>query len=61
MLTQLNTTRADNSKIETQILELMKAVEVDEGECENIRKQIEEQKQETRADAEESGELCGRA
>jgi predicted nucleic acid-binding Zn-ribbon protein len=46
VLTQLNTTRADNSKIETQILELMKAVEVDEQECENIRKQIEEQKQE---------------
>lgn len=46
VLTQLNTTRADNSKIETQILELMKAVEVDEGECGNIRKQIEEQKQE---------------
>jgi predicted nucleic acid-binding Zn-ribbon protein len=46
VLTQLNTTRADNSKIESQILELMKAVEVDEGECGNIRKQIEEQKQE---------------
>jgi predicted nucleic acid-binding Zn-ribbon protein len=46
VLTQLNTTRADNSKIESQILELMKAIEVDEGECENIRKQIEEQKQE---------------
>jgi len=45
VLTQLNTTRADNSKIESQILELMKAVEVDEGECENIRKQIGEQKQ----------------
>jgi len=45
VLTQLNTTRADNSKIESQILELMKAVEVDEGECENIRRQIEEQKQ----------------
>jgi predicted nucleic acid-binding Zn-ribbon protein len=46
VLTQLNTTRADNSKIEGQILELMKAIEVDEVECENIRKQIEEQKQE---------------
>jgi predicted nucleic acid-binding Zn-ribbon protein len=46
VLTQLNTTRADNSKIESQILELMKSVEVDEGECANIRKQIEEQKQE---------------
>jgi len=46
VLTQLNTTRADNSKIESQILELMKAVDVDEGECQNIRRQIEEQKQE---------------
>jgi len=58
VLTQLNTTRADNSKIESQILELMKAVEVDEGECENIRKQIEEQKQEleqTRKKVESSG------
>lgn len=45
VLTQLNTTRADNSKLEGQILELMKAVETDEAECENIRKQIEEQKQ----------------
>jgi len=45
VLTQLNTTRADNSKLETQILELMKAVETDEAECENIRRQIEEQKQ----------------
>ena len=46
VLTQLNTTRADNSKIETQVLELMKAVDVDQEECANIQKQIEEQKQE---------------
>jgi predicted nucleic acid-binding Zn-ribbon protein len=45
ILTQLNTTRADNSKIESQILDLMKAVETDEAECDSIRKQIEEQKQ----------------
>jgi uncharacterized protein len=45
ILTQLNTTRADNSKIETQILELMKAVEADDEECKKIRTQIEEQKQ----------------
>jgi predicted nucleic acid-binding Zn-ribbon protein len=45
VLTQLNTTRADNTKIENQILDLMKAMETDEAECENIRKQIEEQKQ----------------
>jgi predicted nucleic acid-binding Zn-ribbon protein len=44
VLTQLNTTRADNSKIETQVLELMKTIDVDESECNNIRKQIEEQK-----------------
>lgn len=46
VLTQLNTTKADNSKIENQILELMKAVEADEQECATIRQQIEEQKQE---------------
>jgi len=45
VLTMLNTTKADNSKIETQILELMKAVETDEEECAGIRKQIEDQKQ----------------
>lgn len=45
VLTQLNTTKADNSKIEAQILELMKNMEADEAECENIRQQIEEQKQ----------------
>lgn len=45
ILTMLNTTKADNSKIETQILELMKAIETDEEECGAIRKQIEAQKQ----------------
>lgn len=45
ILTQLNTTRADNSKIEAQILELMKAVEADEEECKKMRAQIDEQKQ----------------
>lgn len=45
VLTMLNTTKADNSKIETQILELMKAIEADEEECASIRKQIEDQKQ----------------
>lgn len=45
VLTMLNTTKADNSKIETQILELMKAIETDEEECAAIRQQIEDQKQ----------------
>lgn len=45
VLTQLNMTKADNSKIETQILELMKGIEVDEAERANIQDQIDEQKQ----------------
>ena len=45
VLTQLNTTNADNSKIETQALELLKDIEIDEAECQQIQKQIEEQKQ----------------
>ena len=55
VLTQLNTTKADNSKIETQILELLKDIEADEAEYENIQNQIDEQKQkleQTRKEAE---------
>ena len=55
VLTQLNTTKADNSKIETQILELLKDIETDEAECEKIQSQIDEQKQilkQTRKDTE---------
>ncbi|MHC4394382.1 MAG: zinc ribbon domain-containing protein [Planctomycetota bacterium] len=45
VLTQLNTTKADNSKIETQILELLKNIEADETESTDIQSQIDEQKQ----------------
>ena len=45
VLTQLNTTKADNSKIETQSLELLKDIEADEDESKDIQKQIDEQKQ----------------
>jgi len=45
ILTMLNTTKADNSKIETQILELLKDIEADEAECKNIQNQAAEQKQ----------------
>jgi predicted nucleic acid-binding Zn-ribbon protein len=45
LLTQLNTTKADSSKNETQILELLKDIEADEAECEKIRNQRDEQKQ----------------
>ena len=45
VLTQLNTTKADNSKIETQSLELLKDIEADEAEIKDIQKQIDEQKE----------------
>ena len=45
VLTQLNTTKADNSKIETQSLELLKDIEADEAECKDIQKQVDEQKE----------------
>jgi predicted nucleic acid-binding Zn-ribbon protein len=44
ILTELNTNKADNSKIENQILDLMKAIEADQADIANIKQQIEEQK-----------------
>jgi predicted nucleic acid-binding Zn-ribbon protein len=55
LLTELNTAKADDSKIETQVLELMRNVEVDEAACGEIKQQIEEQKsklEETRSETE---------
>jgi predicted nucleic acid-binding Zn-ribbon protein len=45
VLTQLNTTKADNSKIENQILELLRDIDALQAERESTRKQIDEQKQ----------------
>jgi predicted nucleic acid-binding Zn-ribbon protein len=59
VLTQLNTTKADNSKLETHILDLMKDIESDEAEREKIRQQIEEQKtklEQTRTESESQAE-----
>ncbi len=44
ILTELNTSKADNSKLESQVLELMKNVEDDQQACKEITVQIEEQK-----------------
>ena len=44
LLTELNTAKADDSKLETQVLELMKNIEADETACGELKKQIEEQK-----------------
>ena len=45
VLTQLNTTKADSSKVENQTLELMKDIEADEIERVEIQKQMDGQKQ----------------
>jgi predicted nucleic acid-binding Zn-ribbon protein len=60
VLTQLNTTKADNSKIETQSLELLKDIEIDEAECEDLQKQIDEQKQALERTRKESEVLAGK-
>jgi predicted nucleic acid-binding Zn-ribbon protein len=56
VLTQLNTTKADTSKIEAQVLDLMKDVEADEAERKKIEEQVEQQKktlEQTRTEAEQ--------
>ncbi|MHC4145429.1 MAG: zinc ribbon domain-containing protein [Planctomycetota bacterium] len=60
VLTQLNTTKADNSKIEAQSLELLKDIEADEAECEDIQKQIDEQKESLEQTRKESETLAGK-
>jgi predicted nucleic acid-binding Zn-ribbon protein len=45
ILTELNTSKADNTKLETQILELMKNSDADKAECDDIQLQIDEQTQ----------------
>jgi len=56
ILTQMNTSKADNSKVESQVLELFKIIEADEAECDEVRGQIEEEKsklEDIRRDADE--------
>ena len=60
VLTQLNTSKADNSKIESQTLELLKDIESDEAECRDIQKQIDEQKQMLETVRKESEALAGK-
>jgi len=58
VLTQLNTTKADNSKIETQILDLMRDIDADKAESAKIQQQIEEQKQKLEQIRKESEQLA---
>ncbi|MGD2094176.1 MAG: C4-type zinc ribbon domain-containing protein [Phycisphaerales bacterium] len=60
VLTQLNTNKADNSKIETQSLELLKNIEADEAECKEIQKQIDEQKKQLEQIRTETETLAGK-
>lgn len=46
ILTELNTTRADSSKVEAQTLEMMKNVEADQAQCNQIEQEIEKEKNE---------------
>ena len=46
IMTALNTTKADSSKIENQALELMKNIDADQVQCDQIKQQIEQAKNE---------------
>lgn len=45
VLTQLNTTKADNSKIENQVLDMLKDVELDQAQVLKIQQEIEQHKE----------------
>jgi predicted nucleic acid-binding Zn-ribbon protein len=45
ILSQMNTYKADNSKIETQVLDLFKNIESDEQQCNEIQTKIAEEKE----------------
>lgn len=57
ILTRLNTTKADNAKLENQILDLMKNIEADEADCTKVQGEIDREKeklQEIRKEADSS-------
>ena len=58
LLMRLNTTKADNSKNETQILELLKDIEADEVECQKMQEQIDQQKQDLEQTRKETERLA---
>ncbi len=61
ILTELNTAKADDSKLESQVLELMKNIEADQAACVEIEQQIEEQKtklDQTRLEADAKAAEC---
>jgi predicted nucleic acid-binding Zn-ribbon protein len=58
ILTELNTTKADSSKIESQTLELMKNIDADQQQCDQIKQQIEQEKTELNEIRKQTEELA---
>jgi predicted nucleic acid-binding Zn-ribbon protein len=58
ILTELNTTKADGSKIESQTLELMKNIDADQQQSTQIQQQIEQEKTELNETRKQSEELA---
>ena len=58
ILTTLNTTKADSSKVESQTLDLMKNIDADRQQCKEIEQQIEQEKNELGEIRKESEELA---
>ncbi len=58
ILTELNTTKADSSKIETQTLELMKNIDTDQQQCDQIQQQLEQGKTELNETRKQTDELA---
>jgi predicted nucleic acid-binding Zn-ribbon protein len=56
VLTELNTNKADSTKLENQLLDLMKNIETDEKDCTEIARQVEEEKQRLETIRKESDE-----
>jgi len=57
ILTELNTTKADSSKVESQALELMKNIDADQQQSTQIQQQIEQEKTELNETRKQSEEL----
>jgi predicted nucleic acid-binding Zn-ribbon protein len=58
ILTALNTTKADSSKVESQTLELMKNIDADQQQCDQLKQQIEQEKTELNKIRKQTEELA---
>jgi uncharacterized protein len=58
ILTELNMTKADSSKVESQTLELMKNIDADQQQCDQIQQRIEQEKKELNEIRKQAEELA---